>query len=115
LINDDIVEVILDPFPTPSLVTNPISFENDLPITIRKGTCSTHDPFPCHTNLSHHRHSTIQYICLPLLSPIPIPNSPSETLSHLEWQQTMIDVICALESSFLLIYDLMVLVIIKLK
>jgi len=36
---------------------------------------------------------------LPSLSPIPIIKSSSETLAHLEWQQAMIDDMCALQSS----------------
>ncbi|RDX81696.1 hypothetical protein CR513_37596, partial [Mucuna pruriens] len=43
--------------------------------------------------------SPLHYTFLPSLLSVSIPNSPGEALSHLKWQQAMINEMCALQSS----------------
>ena len=56
---------------------------DDLPIAIRKGTCSTSNPHPVYNFLSFHRLSLFYFVFVSTLSSVSTPKSTSETLSHL--------------------------------
>ena len=66
----------------------PQSFD-DLPIAIRKGTCSTSNPHPVYNFLSFHHLSLPYFVFVSTLSSVSTPKSTSEALSHPGWKQVM--------------------------
>ena len=80
-------------FPTPTLPST-----DDLPIAIRKGTRSTHNPHPICNFLSYHRLSSPYSVFVSAISSISLPKSTHEALSHPGWQQAMVDEMAALHS-----------------
>ena len=62
---------------------------DDLPIAIRKGTCSTSNPHLVYNFLSFHRLSLPYSTFVSTLSSISTPNNTSEALSHPGWRQAM--------------------------
>ena len=73
------VDSSLMPQSSPALVPQPF---DDLPIAIRKGTCSTSNPHPIYNFLSFHRLSLPYFAFVSTLSSVSIPKSTSEALSH---------------------------------
>ena len=90
------IEVIPDSPSSPSPLPDQTI---DVPIAIRKGIRPTRNPSPHYIDLYYHRLSPLHYTCLSSLSSVSIPKSPGEALSPPEWRQTMIDKMCALQSS----------------
>ena len=80
------------PVPVPQLY-------DDLPIAIRKGTCSTSNPHLVYNFLSFHRLSLSYFAFVSTLSSVSIPKSTSEALSHPGWKQAMTEEIDALYSN----------------
>ena len=62
---------------------------DDLPIAIRKGTCSTSNPHLVYNFISFHCLSLPYFAFVSTLSSVSTPNSTSEALSHLGWRQAM--------------------------
>ena len=75
------------PIPQPS---------DDLPIAIRKGTCSTSNPHPVYNFLSFHHLSLPYFAFVFTLSSVSAPKSTSEALSHPGWKQAMAEEMDAL-------------------
>ena len=72
--------------------------ESDLPIALRKGMRSTHNPSPHYIALSYHRLSLPFYTCL--FSPfVTIPKTVCEALAHPGWRQAMTDELSALQNN----------------
>ena len=74
--------------PSSSLAPVPQPYD-DLPITIRKGTCSTSNPHLVYNFLSFYRLSLLYLAFVSTLSFVSTPNSTSEALSHPGWRQAM--------------------------
>jgi len=84
----------------PDLPSSPAStVEPDLPVVIRKGIRSTHNPSPHYTALSYHRLSQPFYACLSSISSVSIPKSVGDALAHPGWRQAMLDELNALQTS----------------
>ena len=71
----------------------------DLPIAIRKGTCSSHNPHPIYNFLTYHHSSSPFSALVSTLSSVSVPQTVHEALSHLEWKKTMVEEMAALHSS----------------
>ena len=84
------------PSSSPAPVPQPF---DDLPIAIRKGTCSTSNPHPVYNYLSLRRLSLPYHAFVFTLSFVSSSNSTSEALSHLGWRQAMIEEMNALYSN----------------
>jgi len=76
---------------SPALTT-----ESNLPVVLRKGIRSTHNPFPHYIALSYHSLSSPFYNSLSSISSMAIPKSISDALAHLDWRQAMLDELSAL-------------------
>jgi len=87
------------PHPHPTLTVEPLTDELDLPISIRKGICSTRNPSPHYTALSYHRLSQPFYTCLSYISFVSIPKSVGDDLAHPGWRQAMLDEMNALQNN----------------
>ena len=74
--------------PLSSLAPVP-QLSDDLPIAIRKGTCSTSNPHSVYNFLSFHRLSLPYFAFVSTLFSVSTPKSTSETLSHPIWKQVM--------------------------
>ena len=90
------VDSSLMPQSSPAPVPQP---SDDLPIAIRKGTCSTSNPYPVYNFLTFHRLSLLYFAFVSTLSSVSTPKSTSEALSHLGWKQVMAEEIDALYSN----------------
>ena len=67
----------------PQSSPNPVpQSSDDLPITLRKGTCSTSNPHPVYNFLSFHRLSLPYFAFISTLSSVSIPKSTSEAVSY---------------------------------
>ena len=77
------VDSSLMPLSSPAPVPQP---SDDLPIAIRKGTCSTSNPHPDYNFLSLHRLFLPYFAFVSTLSSVPTPKSTSEALSHPGWK-----------------------------
>jgi len=76
-----------------------LTLESDLPLALRKGMRSTHNPSPHYIALSYHRLSLPFYTCLSSLSFVTIPKNFHEALAHPGWHQAMTDELSALHNS----------------
>ncbi|RVW96741.1 Retrovirus-related Pol polyprotein from transposon TNT 1-94 [Vitis vinifera] len=76
-----------------------LSSTNHLPIALQKGNRSTRNPHPIYNFLSYHRLSSFYSVFVSTLSFVSLPKSTSETLSHPEWRQAMVDEMAALHSN----------------
>ena len=74
-----LVEASSMPQSSPAPVPQP---SDDLPIVIRKGTCSTSNPCLIYNLLSFHHLSLPYFAFVSTLSSVSIPKSTSEALSH---------------------------------
>ena len=79
--------------PTPVL-----SSPANLPIAIRKGTHSSHNPHPIYNFLTYHRLSSYSAF-IATLSFVFIPQTVHEALSHPGWKQAIVKEMVALHSS----------------
>ena len=84
------------PQSSPTLVLQP---SDNLPIVIRKGTCSTSNPHLVYNFLSFHCLSLPYFAFISTLFSVSTPKSTSEALSHLGWKQAMTEEIDALYSN----------------
>ena len=88
------------PPPPPHTHTTPILLSTvDPPISIRKGTRSSHNPHPIYTFLSYHHLSSSYSAFISTLSFVSLPNIVHEALSHPGWKQAMVDEMAALHST----------------
>ncbi|RVW46868.1 Retrovirus-related Pol polyprotein from transposon RE2 [Vitis vinifera] len=93
-------EAPVDSLPTPSASPAPaLPSLDDLPIAIRKGTCSTHNPHPIYNFLSYHRLSSPYSAFVSAISSVSLPKSTHEALSYPGWRQAMVDEMAALHSN----------------
>ena len=90
------VDSSLMPQSSPAPVPQP---SDDLPISIRKGTCSTSNPHPVYNFLSFHRLSLPYFAFVSTLSSVSTSKSTSEALSHPGWKQAMAEEMDALYSN----------------
>ena len=89
-----------DSFPmAPSSTTLALPPPADPPITIRKGTRSSRNPYPIYIFLSYHRLSSSYSAFISTLSSISLPNTVHEALSHSSWKQAMVEEMAALHST----------------
>nr|CAN79672.1 hypothetical protein VITISV_012210 [Vitis vinifera] len=89
-----------DSLPIPSASPAPaLPSPDDLPIAIRKGTRSTHNPHPIYNFLSYHRLSSPYSAFVSAISFVSFPKSTHEALSHPGWRQAMVDEMDALHSN----------------
>ena len=68
------------PLSSPTSVPQPLE---DLPIVIRKGTCSTYNPHPLYNFLSFHHLSLTYFAFVSTLVSVSTPKSINKALSHL--------------------------------
>ena len=66
----------------PSSTMPVLSFPADLPITIRKGTCFSHNPHLIYNFLTYHRLSSPYSAFVSTLSSVSVPQTVHEALSH---------------------------------
>ncbi|RVX13401.1 Vacuolar protein sorting-associated protein 53 A [Vitis vinifera] len=93
-------EVLDDSPPVPPIsLTLTLSSTDHLPIALRKGNRSIRNPHPIFNFLSYHRLSSSYSAFVSTLSSVSFPKSTSEALSHLGWQQAMVDEMAALHSN----------------
>ncbi|RVW60653.1 Retrovirus-related Pol polyprotein from transposon TNT 1-94 [Vitis vinifera] len=93
-------EAPADSLPIPSASPAPaLPSPNDLPIAVRKGTRSTHNPHPIYNFLSYHRLSSPYSAFVSAISSVSLPKSTHEALSHPGWRQAMVDEMAALHSN----------------
>ena len=71
----------------------------DLPIAIRKGTRSSHNPHPIYNFLTYHRLSSSYIVFVSTLSFVYVPKTMHEALSHPDWKQAMVEEMTALHSN----------------
>ena len=90
------VDSSLMPQSSPAPVPQP---SNDLPIAIRKGTCSTSNPHPVYNFLRFHRLSLPYFAFVSTFYSVSTPKSTSEALSHPGWKQAMAKEMDALYSN----------------
>ena len=84
--------------PQSSLAPVPQPFD-DLPITIRKGTCSTSNPHLVYNFLSFRYLSLPYFAFVSTLSFVSTPKSTSDALSHSGWKQAVAEEMDALYSN----------------
>ena len=76
------VEALADSLPTPSASPAPaLPSPDDLPIAIRKGTRSTHNPHPIYTFLSYHQLSSPYSTFVSAISSVSLPKSTHEMVT----------------------------------
>ena len=83
----------------PSSPTPVLSSPVDLPIVVRKGTRSSHNPHPIYNFLAYHRLSSPYYDFISILSFVYLPKTMHEALSHLGWKQEIFEERAALHST----------------
>ena len=89
-----------DSFPmAPSSPTSVLPSPVDPPITIRKGTRSSHNPYPIYIFLSYHRLFSSYSAFISILSFVSLSNTVHEALSHSSWKQAMVEEMVALHST----------------
>ena len=73
----------------------------DLPISIRKGTRSSRNPYPIYNLLTYHFLSSPYSSFVSTLSyvSVSVPQTMHEALSHSDWKQAMVEEMDALHSS----------------
>ena len=71
----------------------------DLPIAIRKGTCSSRNPHPINNFLTYHRLSSPYSAFISTLSSVSLPKTVHEALSYPGWKQAMVEEMDALHST----------------
>ena len=71
----------------------------DLPIALRKGNRSTHNPHPIYNFLSYHRLSSPYSAFVSVISSVSLLKSTPEALFHPGWRQAMVDEMAALHSN----------------
>ena len=82
-----------------TLSLSALTLESDLPIALRKGMRSTHNPSPHYIALSYHRCHYLFYTCLSSISSVTIPKTIRKALAHPGWRQAMTDELSALHKS----------------
>ena len=70
----------------------------DLPITVRKGTRSSCNPYLIYNFLTYHRLSSPYSVFISTLSSVSLPKTLHEALSHPGWEQAMVEEMAALHS-----------------
>ena len=83
---------------TPSSPTPVLPSLADLPIDVRKGTCSSRNPHPIYNFLTYHNLFSPYSAFISILSSISLPKIVHETLSHASWKQAMVEEMIALHS-----------------
>ena len=83
----------------PSSLMPVLPSPNDLPITIRKGICSSCNPHPIYNFLTYHRSSSPYSAFFSTLSFDCLPKYVQEALSHPSWKQTIVEEMTALHST----------------
>ena len=81
---------------SPASVPQP---SDDLPVVIRKGTCSTSNPHSVYNFLNFHRLSLLYFAFVSTLPFVSTTKSNNEALSHLSWKQKIVEEIDALYSN----------------
>ena len=71
----------------------------DLPIAVRKGTCSSHNPHPIYNFLTYHRLSSPYSAFISTLSFVSLPKTMHDALSHPSWKQALVEKMDALHST----------------
>ena len=66
----------------PSFMTSVLSSPIDLLIAIRKGTRSSHNPYPIYNFLTYHHLSSLYSAFISILSSVSLPKTVQEALSH---------------------------------
>ena len=84
---------------TPSSMTPVLPSPADLPIVIRKGTRSSHNPHPIYNFLTYHRLASSYYALISTLSFVSVPQNVHEVLSHSDWKHAMVEETATLHSS----------------
>ena len=84
---------------TPSSTTLVLPSLADLPIAIRKGTCSFRNPHPIYNFQTYHRLSSPYSTFVFTLSYVYVSKTVHEALSHPDWKQAMVEEMTALHSS----------------
>jgi len=82
----------LPPPPTPQIKPN-------LPVVIRKSTCSILNSSPHYTTLNYHRLSQPFYACLSSIFSVSILKTIGDALAHPGWCQAMLDELSTLQNS----------------
>ena len=83
----------------PSSTTSVLSYPVDLPIAIRKGTHSSHNPHHIYNFMTYHHLSFPYFFFVSTLSFVYVPQTVHEALSHQDWKQAMVEEMIALHSS----------------
>ena len=93
-------EAPADSLPIPSASLTPaLPLADNSPIALRKGNRSTSNPHPIYNFLSYHRLSSPYSAFVSVISPVSLPKNTNEALSHLGWQQAMVDDMTTLHST----------------
>ena len=82
----------------PSSTTPVLPSPADLPIVIRKGTRSSHNPHPIYNFLTYHLLSSLYSAFVSTLSSVSVPKTVHEALSHLGWKHAKVEEMAALFS-----------------
>ena len=83
----------------PSSKTKAMSYPDDLPIVIQKGTRSPRNPHPIYNFLTYHHSSSPYSAFISTLSSVSLPKTVPEALSHVGWKQAMVEEMAALHST----------------
>ena len=83
---------------TPNSMTSVFPSLADLPIAIRKGTCSSRNPHPICNFLTYHCLFSPYYAFISTLSSVSFLKVEHEALSHPNWKQAMVEEMAALHS-----------------
>ena len=83
----------------PSSTTPVLPPTADLPIAIRKGTHSFHNPHPIYNFLTYHRLSSPYSAFVSILSSVSVPQTEHEALSHPDYKQATVEKMATLHSS----------------
>ncbi|KAJ7961891.1 Retrovirus-related Pol polyprotein from transposon TNT 1-94 [Quillaja saponaria] len=96
---DLLADTVDVPDDSPSVLTPSRASDLASPPILRRGTCSTRNPYPIYTFLSYHRLSSPYYAFVSFLSSISVPKSTSDALAHPGWRQAIIDEMNALHTN----------------
>ena len=84
---------------TPSSQTLVLSSPANLPITVRKGTRSSHNSHTIDNFLTYHHLSSSYSAFISTLSFVSLPKTMHEALSHPGWKQAIVEEMAALHST----------------
>ncbi|RVW72021.1 Retrovirus-related Pol polyprotein from transposon RE1 [Vitis vinifera] len=100
VVSPSLAEVPANSLPIPLATPAPtLPPSADLPIALRKGNQSTHNPHLIYNFLSYHQLSSPYSAFVSAISSVSLPKSTPEALSHPGWRQAMVDEMTALHSN----------------